>query len=81
MRVPDIDTYIFCGENIAEGDEDRDQDSWYYQTPSSFFEDGIIINLEGNVEDKLLLLCDDVLDMVYDVKGVIELLEKLNLPS
>ncbi len=28
---------------------------------------------DGNVEGKLLLLCDDVLDVIYDVMGVIEL--------
>ena len=81
MRVPDIDTYIFIGKNMADGDDNRNQDSWYFQTPSSYFAEGIITEIKGNVEDKILLLGSDVLDMVYDLEGLIEFLNNLKTSS
>ena len=77
MRVPDIETYIFIGKNMAEEDSNRNQDSWYFQTPESYFSDGIITEIKGNIKDKVLLLGSDVLDMVYDLDGLIVFLNSL----
>ena len=80
--VPEIESYIFIGKNIFNGDKDSDE--YYFQTPSSYYKHGNFAEEKDKMDAakrakaEIVLMHEDAIDGLYTMDSLIEKLKTLS---
>jgi hypothetical protein len=73
MRFPDIETYVFVGSNLLEGDA-GDVSYWYFQDAESYAEQGIFTQIEDKASREVMRADEEALEMFFDYDGLFDVL-------
>ena len=76
MRFPDIETYVFVGNNLLEDDGGEDMSYWYFQDAESYAEQGIFTQIEDKASREVMRADEEALEMFFDYDGLCDVLEE-----
>ena len=74
LIVPIIDTYIYVGKNLIEGDKNN----YYFQTPSCYFKHGPFYKVDEEPlksELEIVMMEKDFAEMLHTIDSLCELLK------
>lgn len=77
LSIPDIETYIYVGQNLLPSDKGSEIYHWYFQDPETYIEKGAFIESQNKKEIDTLRADQDTLETMYDIEGLISELSKL----
>jgi hypothetical protein len=73
---PEIETYIFSEKNLLLGDNEREKESWCFQTPDAYLKYGFFSS-ENKITEGLMLFEAELLEvLLHDFDDPIETLTK-----
>lgn len=76
IEIPYIKTYMYIGKNLYN-DRESSGHEWYFQDPRSYLEHGSFLQFSEEIEHEKFLANKDVLFQMYDLKGLVERLSKI----
>ena len=72
--IPIVETYIFAGKNLMEGDKHSGEETWYFKTPDGFAESAYVLTSE-NLQD-FIRIGSDAIELVLDKAQLIDQLQQ-----
>ena len=77
LQMPNIKTYVYIGKNLYDDRNRSGGDEWFFQAPQLYLKQGDGQQVYKTIEKKFFIANEDILHHMYDLQGLIEVLEKV----
>jgi hypothetical protein len=74
LDMPLVETYVFIGVDLLEGDKDRPERTWYFKLPDNFVSTGY--RLERTEFEQCVRFGEDTIELVLDLPDLVSQLQK-----